>query len=81
MSEFMLKTVNEYKNIAEELPPIGKPVEVLCTMITQACLVGTEPKPLWQQVEGSEMETDVKVWRELPEPMPVISEEVPNDVA
>lgn len=81
MSEFILKTQNDYKNVTEELPPIGKPVEVLCTMITRASLVGTEPKPLWQQEEGAEMETDVKVWRELPAPLPIMADEVPNDAA
>lgn len=81
MSEFILKTQHEYKNITEELPPIGKPVEVLCTMITRASLVGTEPKPLWQQEPDAEMETEVKVWREIDAPLPVMADEVTNDVA
>lgn len=64
MSEFILRTAEDWKHASEELPPIGKPIEVLCTMITRASLVGTEPTPMWKQEEGSDMATDVKLWRE-----------------
>ena len=66
MSEFIVKTAQDYKSINEELPEVGKTVEVLCTMITRASLVGLEPKQMWQQ-EGTmdEAQTEVKLWREL----------------
>lgn len=64
MSEFIVKTPGEWKVMKDELPEIGKPIEVLCTMITRASLVGTEPTPQWMQEEGAEMMTDVKLWRE-----------------
>lgn len=67
MSEFIVKTVEEWKSATEELPPIGKPIEVLCTMITKASLVSTEPMPQWKQEENAEMATEVKLWREINE--------------
>ena len=69
MSEFIVKTAHDWKHSGEELPEIGKTVEVLCTMITKASLVGTEPTQQWMQ-EGdmSEAQTEVKLWRECGTP-------------
>ena len=67
MSEFIFRSANDYKNINEELPPIGKTIEVLCTMITKATLTGVEPNAQWTQVAGADMLTDVKLWREIDE--------------
>lgn len=64
MSEFIVKTTQEWHSCTESLPEVGKTVEVLCTMITKASLVGTEPKEMWQQEqEMSEAQTEVKLWR------------------
>ncbi len=65
MSEFIVKTVKDWKHYEAELPAIGKVVEVLCTMTTRASLVGIDPVPQWAQEEGAEMQTEVKLWREL----------------
>lgn len=67
MSEFIVKLPHEWKNVAEDLPELGKRVEVLCTIITDASLVGTEPKCLWRQ-ECDTLEVDVKLWRLKEEP-------------
>ena len=67
MSEFIVKTLDDWKSDSESLPAIGKPIEVLCTMITRASLVATEPVLQWKQEEGAEMETVVKLWREVDE--------------
>lgn len=66
MSEYIIKTVKDYKHLDDGLPEIGKTVEVLCTMVTKASLVGTDPKQMWQQ-EGTmdEAQTEVKLWREI----------------
>jgi len=66
MSEFIVKTAQQWKSATEELPEVGKTVEVLCTMITKASLVGLDPKQMWQQ-EGTmdDAQTEVKLWREL----------------
>ncbi len=68
MSEFIVKTAQEWKHAGEDLPEIGKTVQVLCTMITKATLVSTEPDQTWKQEEGAEMETTVKLWRECGTP-------------
>ena len=66
MSEFIVKTAQQWKSATEELPEVGKTVEVLCTMITKASLVGLDPKQMWQQ-EGTmdDAQTEVKLWREI----------------
>lgn len=65
MSEFILKTAQEWHSIEEKLPEIGKQVEVLCTMITKASLLSTDPKQMWNQEQDiSEALTEVKLWRE-----------------
>ncbi len=66
MSEFIVKTAKDWKHSETDLPEVGKTVEVLCTMITKASLVGTDPKQLWQQEQGmDEAQTEVKLWREI----------------
>jgi|GEM_PF-7043466 len=69
MSEFIVKTTQAWKSATEELPEIGKTVEVLATMITKASLVGTDPKQMWNQDEEmAEANVEVKLWRYLDEP-------------
>ncbi len=69
MSEFIVKTAQDWRHCDEQLPEVGKTVEVLCTMITRASLVGTEPRNMWQQDQDySEAQTEVKLWREIDEP-------------
>ena len=75
MAEFIVKTAHQWKSCTEELPEVGKSVEVLCTMITQASLVSTEPKQMWNQDQDmSEAQTEVKLWRDIEQatgyPMP-----------
>jgi hypothetical protein len=65
MSEFIVKTTQTWKPLHEELPEIGKSVEVLCTMTTKASLISADPQ-LWQQ-DGTmdDAHTEVKLWREI----------------
>jgi len=67
MSEFILKTPVEWTSSTEKLPEIGKPVAVLCVMISKASLLEAEPQ-MWAEEEDSEKTVEVKLWRELDEP-------------
>lgn len=68
MSEFIVKTAQDWHSISESLPEVGKPVEVLCTMITRASLLTADPKQTWTQEQDiSEAHTEVKLWREIDE--------------
>ena len=63
MSEFLVKTAT-WRATPEELPEIGKTVEVLATMITEASLVSTEPKQMWNQDQDlADAQIEVKLWR------------------
>lgn len=64
MSEFIVKTLRDWKHINQSLPEIGKTVTILATYITKATLVGTEPQALWMPEDGAEALVDVKLWRE-----------------
>lgn len=69
MSEFIVKTVQDWHHCNEKLPEIGQTVEVLATMITRASLVGTDPQSVWaQEQEMQDAQTEVKLWREINEP-------------
>ena len=64
MSEFIVKTAATWRATHEELPEIGKTVEVLATMITEASLVSTEPKQMWNQDQDlADAQIEVKLWR------------------
>ncbi len=76
MNEFILKTEQVWRNAAEDLPPIGAVVEVLCTMTTKASLLSLDPN-MWTQ-ESTEVHTEVKLWRELDPELPVISQALPE---
>ncbi len=76
MNEFILKTEQVWRNAAEDLPPIGAVVEVLCTMTTKASLLSLDPN-MWTQ-ESTEVHTEVKLWRELDPELPVISQTLPE---
>ena len=42
MNEFIMKTKHAWHHAAEDLPPIGQVVEVLCTIITKASLLSLD---------------------------------------